>query len=85
MPLEDEIAESIFIQIAGEIDGEIMADLLVGIGWTSIVFKKYDNTKQHNEIKAWLAENCQGHYRRLNMRFLFEDSGDAAMFVLRWL
>jgi hypothetical protein len=87
MPLEDEIAESISRQIAEEIDGEIMADLLVEIGWTQVACKKYKYEEQHNEIKAWLAENCQGQYRRLrlNMRFIFEDSADAAMFALRWL
>jgi hypothetical protein len=84
MSLEDEIAAAISMEIAREIDSEIIADLLKDIGWTSIQFE-FKDEDHSNDVNFWLLENCQQQWRRLKRRFLFEDQVDAQQFILRWL
>jgi hypothetical protein len=83
MPFDDEIAEEMAREIQKEIDEDIMASLLKNIGWIAIDFA-FKDKRQVIQVNSWLLENCQGHFRRLNMMFLFEKTQDAQWFVLRW-
>jgi len=37
------------------------------------------------EIKEWLEVNCKKSYEKHRQDFLFEDSKDATLFILRWV
>lgn len=85
MGLEENIANKIALQMAQEIDDSLMADMLEAVGWTKIKHGFYYFNNQHAvNIRDWLDEHCQGHYRRLGPYFLFELEKDATMFILRW-
>ena len=77
MPFDDEIVEEMAREILKEID------LLKQIGWIAVDFA-FKDTRQVIQVNSWLLENCQGHFRRLNMMFLSEKTQDAQWFALKW-
>lgn len=56
---------------------------LVKSGWTPVhttIFTDYDSPFNDN----WLSINLQGKYLHRNGYWLFENSDDAMLFILRW-
>lgn len=84
MNLEDKIAEELSRQMAQEIDNELMADMLVALGWTKVTYRYHHNKAFYDMIKEWIEKNCNGTYKRLGDHWLFTDQGDAVNFTLRW-
>jgi hypothetical protein len=84
MDLEQDILDNMGNQIAKEMDFHILADLLEGIGWTSVKLKRFHSNANSVDINEWLETNCTGEWKNLSTRFIFEKTQDAEWFILRW-
>ena len=85
MGLEEEILNNIGNQMAKEMDFHIIADMLVGIGWTSVQLKRFQNNNEAIDINLWAEANCTGEWKNVSTRYIFEKKQDAEWFILRWL
>jgi len=84
MNLEEEILADLRKQFAKAEDFEIMSQVLVPFGWTRFEIPRYIDNHHAIDIGYWLEENCKGEYARNGRTFLFKDTKDATMFILRW-
>ena len=84
MTLEEEIINKAGKEMAREIDREILWGLFEGIGWTRFKISRLTDNMHAVDISFWLDENCKGQFERNGAEFLFEDSKDAVLFMLRW-
>lgn len=82
--VEEQLADHLAEELSQALDDELMADMLVALGWTKVKRDYYLNNRDAVDRKVWLEENCQGHYKSLGVHFVFEDSRDATMFILKW-
>ena len=85
MNLEDQIAEDLSKQMQEAVDFEILIELLWKIdGWTKFTIPRFIDNHHAIDIGYWLLDNCKGEYKRNGRTFLFKESKDATMFILRW-
>ena len=84
MNLEEELLTKAGNDMAREIDREILWGLFEGIGWTRFKISRLTDNNHAVDISYWLDENCKGKFERNGSEFLFEDSKDAVLFMLRW-
>jgi len=84
MNLEEEILDELGKQMSESIDFEILAVMLCEKGWTRFEIPRFIDNHHAIDITYWLDKNCQGKYKRNGPVFLFEESKDAIMFILRW-
>ena len=84
MNLEEEIMEQAGQEMAREIDREVLWGMLIGIGWIRVNLSSETAMTQATRISEWLTQNCQAPYEKHRSDFIFEDSRDATMFILRW-
>ena len=84
--LQKELMEKIAKDMAEDIDFEVMCGLMKDIGWTQIKISRPKNITEGgaHEIKEWCRHNLTGNYKGRGQTWLFENSKDASMFVLRW-
>ena len=79
--LENELAKI----LQQEIDNEILIETFVESGWTKVILKELPTFEDSGSIAYWLGENCKGMYKSFPHNiYLFEDSKDAELFILRW-
>ena len=83
--LENQIAEELGQQMSQEIDREILWGMLQGIGWTRVMLPRLIDNKHAIDITYWLEENCRNPFERNGRDFIFEDTKDATIFILRWM
>jgi hypothetical protein len=83
--IEQEIADKMGNDMAREIDREILWGMLEGIGWTRIMLDRLQDNKHAIDITIWLEENIKNPFERNGRDFIFEDSKDALLFILRWV
>jgi len=83
--LEEEIADRLGSKMAQEIDREILWGMLEGIGWTRVLLDRLQDNKHAIDITNWLEENIKNPFERNGRDFIFEDTKDATMFILRWV
>jgi hypothetical protein len=84
MTLEEQIINDAGKAIANEIDFQILADMLVGIGWRKVVLSPM-TWEQGLEVDAWTEKHVKGHFETMGLVWVFEDEEDANWFALRWL
>ena len=84
MTLEEEILNNAGKRMADEIDFQILADMLVGIGWRKIIVKPM-TWEDGYEIDAWVEQNIKGHFETMGLVWVFEDEKDANWFAMKWL
>ena len=84
MTLEEEILDKAGKDMAREIDREVLWGLFEGLGWTRFKISRLTDNMHAVDISFWLDENCKGQFERNGAEFLFEDSKDAVLFMLRW-
>lgn len=84
MNLEEQIAEEAAKEMSAAMDFIVLADVLCRFGWTQVEIPRFVDNNHAVDIGYWLLDHCQGEYRRNGRTFLFEDSKDATMFILRW-
>ena len=84
MNLEEELLNKAGNDMAREIDREVLWGLFEGIGWTRFKISRLTDNNHAVDISYWLDENCKGKFERNGSEFLFEDSKDAVLFMMRW-
>jgi hypothetical protein len=84
MNLEEELINKAGIEMAREIDREILWSMLVEIGWTRVMLPTLGPVGQTVELNVWLEKNCKQAHERNGRDFIFEDEQDAVNFILRW-
>ena len=82
--LQDQILTNIATEMKNDIDREVMWGMLADTGWTKFSIPRFVDNHHAVDISYWLAEHCQGEYKRNGRHFLFENSKDAMLFMLRW-
>ena len=83
--LQDQILTDIAKEMQTNIDREILWGMLKGIGWTRVMLDRLQDNKHAIDITLWLEENIKNPFERNGRDFLFEDSKDATMFILKWV
>lgn len=81
--LEDQIADRMAREISREIDFEILSKLLCDIGWTKVVLKPM-TSERGAKIDYWVQRYVNRQFKTMGLVWLFEDSKDATMFILKW-
>lgn len=84
MRIQDEIIEELGTSMQSAVDREILWGILIGMGWTRVRLSRFTDNHHAVDITYWLEENVQTRYQREGADFLFEDSKDALLFILRW-
>jgi hypothetical protein len=82
--LQDQILTNISKQMQEELDQRILWGLLEEEGWILFETPRFIDNYHAIDIGHWLADNCQGEYKRNGRSFLFKESRDATLFILRW-
>jgi hypothetical protein len=85
MNFDDEIIAKAAEQLRQAIDDDLFADMLVACGWTKIKYSPVMPRERGYEIKEWIHSSCHGTVKSLNGNWLFEDSRDATLYILRWV
>jgi len=85
MNLEKEIIEELGTQMQSQVDREILWGMLIGLGWTRVMLDRLQDNKHAVDITYWLEENIKNPFERAGRDFIFEDSKDAMLFILRWV
>ena len=85
MNIEKEILDRAANELSREIDREVLWGMLQGIGWTRVMLDRLQDNNHAVDITYWLEENIKNPFERNGRDFLFEDSKDATMFILRWV
>lgn len=82
--IEEELTKQAAYEIAAEIDFEIIAGMLVTMGWTKIEtqLSLYPPDDAY-EIRKWVNDNVLGHYKCRGNIWLFEKEKDALLFSLK--
>ena len=84
MTLEEEMIEKAGMEMAREIDREVLWGMLEGIGWTRVMIPTLGSREQAIDIAIWLKEHCKDAFERNGRDVIFESNKDANWFVLRW-
>lgn len=84
MTLEEEILNKAGKEMARDIDREVLWGLFEDIGWTRFKISRLTDNNHAIDITNWLLDNCKGQFERNGAEFLFEDSKDAVLFMMRW-
>jgi hypothetical protein len=85
MKLQDEIIEELGTRMQSQVDREILWGMLIGLGWTRVMLDRFRDNEHAVDISYWLEENIKNPFERNGRDFIFEDSQDAMLFILRWV
>lgn len=84
MNLEQEVMDRMATELKNEIDFQILASMLVELGWTQVVLRPMTH-EQGLAIDNWVKTHCKSAVETLGLVWLFEDSKEANWFTLKWL
>ena len=84
MTLEEEMLEQASVRMMKEIDFQILADMLVELGWVRVVLKPVTH-EQGVHVDHWVKTYCKGAVETMGLVWLFEDPKDATWFTMKWL
>jgi len=82
--IEDQMLDQAALQLAQEIDREVLWGMLEGLGWSRVMLPTLGNAYMAVDIITWLEANCKSPYERSGREFIFENAKDANWFKLRW-
>lgn len=81
--LQEQITAELAEQMCSDIDFEILSNILIDTGWRKVVLQPM--TKEESDsVDQWIADNVKGHCNNRGLVWIFEDSGEAMMFTLKW-
>jgi len=78
------VADDIAKELASSIDFEVLAGMLVELGWVRVDLTYTPPERAWYKIKDWVDQNCQGHHEEHMGTWVFEKQQDANWFVLKW-
>jgi hypothetical protein len=84
MSMQDEILEELGTQMQSEMDKEILWGMLEKLGWTRVILPRFESREHSVDVVTWLHDNCKNPYERKGSEVIFENSGDAVNFIMRW-
>lgn len=84
MTLEEELINKAGIEMAREIDREVLWGMLAELGWRRVNLDRFISNKHAVDITHWLALHCNHAFERSGADFIFESEVDAVNFTLRW-
>lgn len=84
MNLQEQILEELGSEMQSQIDRDIFWGMLEGMGWTRVTIDRSIDNNHAIDITHWLEENIQNPFERNGKDFIFENSKDAVMFILKW-
>ena len=82
--MQDEILEELGTQMQSEIDKEILWGMLEKLGWTRVILPRFKSREHSVDVVTWLHDNCKNPNERKGSEVIFENSGDAVNFIMRW-
>lgn len=75
------------IEMAAEIEWDIIAKQLLKEGWTKVVLNSLKPTlgmKHSVDVVMWADENCVDRFLHNGRTWYFKSEKDATMFILKW-
>jgi len=84
MDLQNNLIEKMSVELAKDMDFQILGDMLVEIGWVRLFVNYSPPERSWVKMKQWVDDNCQGAHQEHNGIWLFENQKDANWFTLRW-
>ena len=84
MNVEEQIIDEFSKQMSDAIDWQILAGMLVEMGWTQVELPRYVDNYHAIDIREWVREFCMGKTDSCGGVWIFENPADATMFTLRW-
>ncbi len=82
--LEEQITTQLAKEMSEEIDRQFIWNCLAEGGWTKVVLPTLGSREQSVDIKLWIEECCKDEVLQSGREFLFKNSKDATIFILRW-
>lgn len=83
--LQQQIIDQMAKEMAEEQDRQVLWSMFRNEGWHYVEISRFQDNHHAVDISYWLADNCQGKYKRNGKEFLFELGTDATMFSLKWM
>ncbi len=84
MNIQEEIIEELGTKMQSAVDREILWGILIGMGWTRVKLSRFVDNHHAVDITYWLDEHVKNPFEREGADFIFENSQDALMFILKW-
>lgn len=84
MNIEETIVDNLGQEMSEAIDWEVLAGLLIDMGWTKVELEWYTSNENAIDVADWADDKC-GKFIKFQRTYLFKDPKDATMFTLRWL
>ena len=84
MNMQNEILEELGTRMQSAVDREILWGMLIGMGWTRVILSRFTDNRHAIDISYWLDEHVKNPFEREGADFIFENSRDALLFILRW-
>ena len=84
MNTQVEILEELGTRLQSAVDREILWGMLIGMGWTRVILSRFTDNRHAIDISYWLDEHVKNPFEREGADFIFENSRDALLFILRW-
>jgi hypothetical protein len=82
--LEQQIITGMGTQLSNEVDREVLWGMLIELGWTRVKLSRFVDNHHAIDITYWLEANIKNPFEREGADFIFENSHDALIFILRW-
>lgn len=82
--LEEKYAEEAARILQEEIDWELIADMMVSVGWTKVELPKFSFHELTHDMNNWMHNECRHHWKRRGKTWVFENKEEAALFKLTW-
>jgi hypothetical protein len=85
MNLEEQILDELSTKMQSAVDREILWDMLKQLGWTRVKLSRFVDNYHAVDVTYWLDEHVKNPFEREGADFIFENSQDAMLFMLKWL
>jgi hypothetical protein len=82
--LEEKYAEEAAKILQEEIDWELITDMMVAVGWTTVELPKFFASGPTLDMTRWLNNECKHHWMHRANSWVFENNEEAALFKLTW-
>jgi hypothetical protein len=82
--MQEEILEELGTKMQSAVDREILWGILIGMGWTRVKLSRFVDNHHAIDISYWLDEHVKNPFEREGADFIFENSQDALVFILKW-